>query len=183
MAIIQCPDCNSNISDRAEMCPKCGYPIGKLKTVSIGESVNDFSHENHSISFFQRIHTMDFLKKERLLWLCLFVVNLAGFILIVLKNTKYANVLVALTFCIGLAAFISWLLSLVLIIRSLFDNRYVFTVIQILCFVIVLIGFVEGVKYAKYSYNDIKMGYSFENDSQSSTPKTNEQGIPDVKNG
>lgn len=27
MAIINCPECGSNVSDRAEMCPKCSYPL------------------------------------------------------------------------------------------------------------------------------------------------------------
>lgn len=27
MALIECPDCRSRISDRAESCPKCGFPI------------------------------------------------------------------------------------------------------------------------------------------------------------
>lgn len=27
MAMIKCPDCGSNVSDRAQTCPKCGFPI------------------------------------------------------------------------------------------------------------------------------------------------------------
>jgi hypothetical protein len=27
MALISCPECNSRISDRAEACPKCGFPL------------------------------------------------------------------------------------------------------------------------------------------------------------
>ena len=27
MAIINCPECNSDISNKAENCPKCGFPI------------------------------------------------------------------------------------------------------------------------------------------------------------
>lgn len=27
MALINCPECNKQISDRAEACPNCGYPI------------------------------------------------------------------------------------------------------------------------------------------------------------
>ena len=27
MPLIECPDCNSNVSSHAEICPKCGYPI------------------------------------------------------------------------------------------------------------------------------------------------------------
>lgn len=31
MALIKCPECNSEISDRAYNCPKCGYPIKDMK--------------------------------------------------------------------------------------------------------------------------------------------------------
>jgi TRAP-type C4-dicarboxylate transport system permease small subunit len=35
MALIKCPECDSEISDKAPSCPKCGYPIAKdFKTVS-----------------------------------------------------------------------------------------------------------------------------------------------------
>ena len=29
MALIKCPECNTEISSSAEFCPKCGYPILK----------------------------------------------------------------------------------------------------------------------------------------------------------
>jgi len=29
MALIHCPECNKEISDKAKVCPKCGYPISK----------------------------------------------------------------------------------------------------------------------------------------------------------
>lgn len=29
MAIVICPDCNANVSDRASTCPQCGYPINE----------------------------------------------------------------------------------------------------------------------------------------------------------
>ena len=43
MALIKCPECGTDVSDRAESCPKCGYPIagggstqahaGKIQTI------------------------------------------------------------------------------------------------------------------------------------------------------
>ena len=39
MAIINCPECNSNVSDKAESCPNCAFPINKMsKTVKAPES-------------------------------------------------------------------------------------------------------------------------------------------------
>lgn len=32
MALISCPECGKQVSDRADSCPNCGYPISKLKT-------------------------------------------------------------------------------------------------------------------------------------------------------
>lgn len=31
MALISCPECENKLSDKAEVCPHCGYPIAKLK--------------------------------------------------------------------------------------------------------------------------------------------------------
>jgi hypothetical protein len=28
MAVISCPECNAEVSDRAPACPQCGYPLG-----------------------------------------------------------------------------------------------------------------------------------------------------------
>jgi uncharacterized membrane protein YvbJ len=36
MALIQCPECNHQISDRAKNCPNCGHPIyHEVKTHTI----------------------------------------------------------------------------------------------------------------------------------------------------
>ena len=29
MGLITCPECQNTVSDKAEVCPKCGYPIAK----------------------------------------------------------------------------------------------------------------------------------------------------------
>ena len=42
MALIKCPECNSQISDQAESCPKCGYELHKKETTSSNVS-NNFS--------------------------------------------------------------------------------------------------------------------------------------------
>lgn len=31
MALIKCPECKADISNKAIICPKCGYPINKIK--------------------------------------------------------------------------------------------------------------------------------------------------------
>ena len=31
MALIKCPECNNDISDQAEKCPKCGYELKKTE--------------------------------------------------------------------------------------------------------------------------------------------------------
>ena len=32
MALIQCPECRSEVSDRAPSCPRCGYPLAQQRT-------------------------------------------------------------------------------------------------------------------------------------------------------
>ena len=35
MALISCPECNSEISDKAQSCPKCGAPVSTSEVQSI----------------------------------------------------------------------------------------------------------------------------------------------------
>ena len=32
MAIVKCPECNREVSDKASACPNCGYQINSVKT-------------------------------------------------------------------------------------------------------------------------------------------------------
>ena len=34
MALIKCPECGATISDKAEKCPKCAFPIKSINVVS-----------------------------------------------------------------------------------------------------------------------------------------------------
>jgi hypothetical protein len=35
MALVACPECSHNVSDRAATCPQCGFPTGTLKSIVI----------------------------------------------------------------------------------------------------------------------------------------------------
>lgn len=35
MAMIKCPECGHEISDKADKCPNCGNPIKKSKSVAV----------------------------------------------------------------------------------------------------------------------------------------------------
>ncbi len=35
MALIKCPECGQEVSDRAVQCPRCAYPIAEMKTAGI----------------------------------------------------------------------------------------------------------------------------------------------------
>ncbi|KAB2954239.1 zinc-ribbon domain-containing protein [Heliorestis acidaminivorans] len=37
MALINCPDCDRQVSDRANACPQCGFPISQLSLMAIGQ--------------------------------------------------------------------------------------------------------------------------------------------------
>ena len=43
MALIKCPECGKEISDKAESCPHCGYPITENAEA---ENINILSKEN-----------------------------------------------------------------------------------------------------------------------------------------
>lgn len=40
MALTNCPECNGTVSDYANSCPHCGYPMNKDKTESVQELVD-----------------------------------------------------------------------------------------------------------------------------------------------
>lgn len=46
MALIKCPECNGQVSDRAEVCIHCGYPLGKDKQGDNGEVLDKTIEEN-----------------------------------------------------------------------------------------------------------------------------------------
>lgn len=35
MALVNCPECNKEISDLAEFCPHCGFPFSKKKSIEV----------------------------------------------------------------------------------------------------------------------------------------------------
>ena len=41
MALIKCPECSNDVSDKTEKCPKCGYEF--KKKVGSGSDVNPVS--------------------------------------------------------------------------------------------------------------------------------------------
>lgn len=41
MALIRCPECNSDVSDKAAACPHCGYPICRTTRAPGGAQVID----------------------------------------------------------------------------------------------------------------------------------------------
>jgi len=45
MALINCPDCETEVSDQAEACPKCGYPIIKQPAQAKGITKCQYCHE------------------------------------------------------------------------------------------------------------------------------------------
>lgn len=40
MALIKCPECGYEVSDKAASCPKCGYPINKVEIETEEERVS-----------------------------------------------------------------------------------------------------------------------------------------------
>lgn len=43
MALMNCPECGREISDKANSCPACGYPINKEKSIETGNSMDPVS--------------------------------------------------------------------------------------------------------------------------------------------
>lgn len=66
MEIINCPECNQNISDKAVACPYCGYPINNLDSSNKLEVVPKIieCEENEKTTEVQYIKTTEVNKKE-----------------------------------------------------------------------------------------------------------------------
>ena len=45
MALIKCPECGKEISDKAKSCPKCGYPINYDDQLYDDESEDDYEDD------------------------------------------------------------------------------------------------------------------------------------------
>ena len=43
MALIKCPECGNQISDKATSCPHCGYPIASTKDNEINNNIRSFT--------------------------------------------------------------------------------------------------------------------------------------------
>ena len=53
MALINCPDCGKDVSDKAERCPNCSFPIFNLKTAApVSEWVGPPSIEGPAVKVF-----------------------------------------------------------------------------------------------------------------------------------
>ena len=48
MALVQCPECGSTVSDRATSCPKCGTPLAPQATPSSQIPVQGFTQQVYS---------------------------------------------------------------------------------------------------------------------------------------
>lgn len=50
MALINCPECCHQISDKAQSCPNCGYPLNEILSVNTKKN-SDFATQNYCVVF------------------------------------------------------------------------------------------------------------------------------------
>jgi len=55
MALINCPECNREVSDRATTCPQCGYPLQDFVDSNIDDSNQVINEEENEGSLFEGI--------------------------------------------------------------------------------------------------------------------------------
>lgn len=48
MALIRCPECGKEISDQAEYCIHCGYPLHSMKRENRGQNGNANTFSNNA---------------------------------------------------------------------------------------------------------------------------------------
>lgn len=56
MALIKCPECNGQVSDKAKACPHCGYPIAEIMTNSVTERTVKVNGKIYDISKLKKMY-------------------------------------------------------------------------------------------------------------------------------
>ena len=56
MALIHCPECNKEVSDKAQSCPHCGYPISDLVINTVTENTVKVNGTIYDISKLKKIY-------------------------------------------------------------------------------------------------------------------------------
>lgn len=69
MALIRCPECENKISEKAIFCPKCGYPLDYIRTLSESDALKMFKKAKHDSEFKAVLRLVDpnLLKDRRFL--------------------------------------------------------------------------------------------------------------------
>ena len=52
MALIKCPECGRDVSDRAISCPNCGYPINELTVSDDGKLLSEIVVNDSIVLYF-----------------------------------------------------------------------------------------------------------------------------------
>ena len=52
MALIKCPECGKDVSERASCCPNCGYPINELSKNDNLEPLVGISIEDSNVLYY-----------------------------------------------------------------------------------------------------------------------------------
>lgn len=68
MALIKCPECKNEVSDKAKACPRCGYPVAELykpsPTASVTNSIETMQEQQGKAQEYNRIKTQLMLINE-----------------------------------------------------------------------------------------------------------------------
>ncbi len=75
MALIKCPECRSEVSDRADKCPKCAYPLDKNTSSKVKE-----------VQLTKKKH------KKSMIWAAL--MGVIGFLMLLSEKTMTLGILI-----------------------------------------------------------------------------------------
>lgn len=59
MALITCPECGKEVSDKAKMCPNCGYPINDPTVPDVEHDILVFKGQRYDFK-----EAMDYIRKN-----------------------------------------------------------------------------------------------------------------------
>lgn len=88
MALIECPECKKQISDKAENCPNCGFPIAKEKE-TFEKNLNDSVHKAEENT--EPVKKTGFFKDKKVPFIPLLIGIMLFMIVLVPFTSNYRN--------------------------------------------------------------------------------------------
>ena len=122
MAMIQCPECQKEISDQATACPNCGTPLTPEQTQPQAQPQINITVQNSNQSTNQNVNAGGFPYKPRNKWVAFFLCLFLGFLGAHRFYVGKTGTGLIWLLTVGLGGF-GWIFDLVMILIGAFRDK------------------------------------------------------------